>query len=61
MNPIKLLRYFAELRHGLDVLGVPEAAVVRNLHFLFEEEARTFYESFAGRETLSATRSREFN
>ena len=27
-NPIKLLRNFAELRHGFDALGVPEAATV---------------------------------
>ena len=59
-TPIKLLRYFAELRHGFDALGVPEAAAVRSLHFLLEVEARRFYESFAARGTLSATRSREF-
>ena len=51
-NPIKLLRYFAELRHGFDALGVPEAAAVRSLHFLLEGEARTFYESFADRGTF---------
>ena len=59
-NPIKLLRYFADLRHGFDDLGIPEAAAVRSLHFLLEEEARTFYESVAARGTLFATRSREF-
>ena len=59
-NPIKLLRYFAELRHGFDALGVPETAAVRSFHFLPAGEARTFYESFAARGTLSATRSREF-
>ena len=40
-------------------LRVPEAAAVRSLHFLLEGEARTFYESFAARGTLSATRSRK--
>ena len=59
-NPIKLLRYFAALRHGFDALGVPEAAAVRCIHFLLEGEARTFYELFAARGTLSATRSCEF-
>ena len=59
-NPIKLLGYFAEIRHGFDALGVPEAAAVRSLHFLLEGEARTFSELFAGRGTLSATSSREF-
>ena len=59
-NPIKLLRYFAEFRHGFDALGVLEAAAVLSHHFLLEGEARTFYESFAARGTLSATRSREF-
>ena len=59
-NPIKLLRYFAELRHVFDALRVPEAATVRSFHFLLEGEARTFYESFAARGTLSETRSREF-
>ena len=33
-NTIKLLRHFAELRNGFDVLGVPESAGVRSLHFL---------------------------
>lgn len=60
MNPIKLIRYFSELRHGFHALGVPEAAAVRSVHFLLEDEARTFYESCASRGTLSATRSREF-
>ena len=59
-NPFNLLRYLAELRHGIDALGVPEAAAVHSLHFLLEGEAKTFYESFAARGTLSATRSREF-
>ena len=59
-NPIILLHYFAELRHGFDALGVPEATAVRSLHFVLEGEARTFYESFAARGTLPATRSREF-
>ena len=59
-NGTKHLRYFAELRHGFDSLGVPEAAAVRSLHFLLDGEARTFYELFAARGTLSATRSREF-
>ena len=58
-NPIKLLRYFAELRHGFDALGVLEATAVRSLHFPLEGEGRTFYESFAAPGTLSATRSRE--
>ena len=58
-NPIKILRYFAELRHGFGALGIPEAAAVRSLHFLLEGEARTFYESFTARGTLFATRSRE--
>ena len=59
-NPIKLLRYLAELRYWFDGVVVPEAAAVRRLHFLLEGEAKTFYESFAARGTLSATRSREF-
>ena len=59
-NSIKLLRYFAELRHDFDALGVPEAAAVRSLYFLLGGEARTFYESFAAQGTLSATRIREF-
>ena len=41
-NPIRLLRYFAELRHGFDTLGVPETAAVRSLHILLGGEARTF-------------------
>ena len=40
--------------------NIHEAAAVRSLHFLLEGEARTFYESFAARGTLSETRSREF-
>ena len=59
-NPIKLLSYFAEFRNVFDALGVPEVAAVRSLHFLLEGEVRTFYESFAARGTLSATRSLEF-
>ena len=58
-SPTKLLRYFAELRHGFDALGVPEAAVVRSPHFLLEGEATTFYGSSAARGNLSATRIRE--
>lgn len=41
-NPIKLLRYFAELRHGFDELGVPEAASVRSLHFLLRGKLKLF-------------------
>ena len=59
-NAIKLLHYFAGLRRGLDALGFPEASAVRSLHFLPEGEAEKFYESFAARGTLYATRSREF-
>ena len=51
-NPLMLIRYFAELRHGFDDLGVPEAAEVRGLHLLLEGEAKNFYEPFAARGTL---------
>ena len=39
---------------------IPEASAVRSLHFLLEGEVKKFYESFAARGTLSATRSRDF-
>ena len=49
-NPVQLLRYFAELRHGFDALGVPEATSVRSIHFFLEGEAK----SVAGTGALSA-------
>ena len=57
---IKLPLHFTELRHGFDALNVPESAAGRGLHFLLEGEAKAFYESFAARGTLSATRCSEF-